>query len=209
MNTYIEQLRENIELLRLNKNVKVNHFSFQPGINIDVINRMEQRLALHIPEDVKSLFSSFNRLQADWQFSKGQQVFNGYINFPDFETSLGIVSSSGNMYVDDNFFEEVLWTQYFNEIEIAERKKFKLLEALDGVDGNFCYKLSDELPTKLFFLSKHSLADTGKTVAEYIDFVIRTIGMQNLRACFVDKVNIEECLSGKPESKILSDLLMN
>lgn len=202
-----KKLKNNIQMLASHKDVMVNVLDFQEGVSNDLFKQLKTELGIELAPGLIELYSNTNGLLFEWVAKVGQYQYNGYINIPSVFNSIGI-AYNGNSLVKSVFFhEDTLWTTYFDEAEIEERKQFSLLESINGSDCNFCYRNTEESANKLFVIDKMQVSETGKTITDYLAFISSTCGIQNLRLCLLENTILESCLNDKPEWQFINNLL--
>jgi hypothetical protein len=202
-----KKLKDNIQTLASHKDVIVNALEFQEGLSNNMFKQLKTELGIELAPGLVELYSNTNGLLFEWVAKVGQYQYNGYINIPSVFNSIGIVYEGDSLVKSDFFHEDTLWSTYFDEAEIEDRKQFSLLESINGSDSNFCCRNTEESANKLFIIDKMQVSDTGKTIADYLAFISSTCGIQNLRLCLLENTILESCLNDKPEWHFINNLL--
>jgi hypothetical protein len=135
----------------------------------------EEDFSIH--EDWYKLFNSVNGLDLHWKLNKDDVSLSGFFHLTHF---LDLRESST---------ENKLWVDWYNQEDIEEMKKHKILEMLHGNDAYITVKFEEDGSYNLYFVDGDMINNGGSkelpklplNLPQYIQIVMNYFGVHSVR----------------------------
>ncbi len=175
-----ELAKSKIAALKSTPGFEIYDYKTPKGISQANIEKMEKIMQCLIPEELIQFYSSMNGCSLNWSCEIGKINLYGFWSIWPLEWVFfgwgGRISSSA--YKDP--FEDVLWNDYYEEKEILELKKHKLIEPIESENAHITFKLETN-KVVMYFVDDGKCKPLPIDFITYIHLIIESLGVSEIR----------------------------
>ena len=205
--------KSKIVALKSTTGFEVYDYKIKKGITASKIEKLEKIMGFEIPDEMKNFYCSMNGCMLNWAYEDDKIELNGFWDIWPLEWVF--FGWEGNVSLTNfkNPFEDILWNDYYEEKEIAELKKHKVLEPIEGEDSHVTCKLGDG-EIELFYVEDGKCKLLPIKLLNYFHLIIESLGVGEIRSqikkpkfvenplVFKDLKNLDKLI--KVDSSVLS-----
>lgn len=176
---YNHYLKEKVKLLKL-AGAEVFDFKINKGISPDKLARVEQAAQIKIPVELIEFYGTVNGCSLNWQLEVDGEPLYGFWDLWPAEKVFFGPSGRLNQKNAQNVFEDILWNDFFEEDQICELKKHKVIESIEGESAYVTLK-PEGGKFNLFYVNEGEYNKISLGFRDYLAFVFETYGISNIR----------------------------
>ncbi|HFA48327.1 MAG TPA: SMI1/KNR4 family protein [Bacteroidetes bacterium] len=197
--------KSKIAKLKSTKGFEIYNYKIRKGITESKIEKMEKLMKMEIPKEMKKIYRSMNGCELSWAYEDDENNLYGFWDIWPLEKIFFGWDGKLTLANFKNPFEDILWNDHYEEKEIKELKRHKVIEPVEGESSHITCKLKDN-KIELFFVEEDSIKPLPIKLNTYFQLIIESLGVDEIRTQIRKKKFMKKPSSYK-ELKMLSKLI--
>lgn len=184
---YQELLNQRLAVLQQQTGVTVRVKKIAGGIAAEVVRAIEAEIPFKLDAELLSFYQEMNGVELSWSVQQPDQEIYGSIFILPLTKGIFGYGEAIALVTYDNAFDEILWNEdSFEEDSIAELKKHRVFETVEGLPVAVTYKpkMSQK---KLYYVDEETIKPLVLPFTDYVKVLFQYLGAENIRELLTSK----------------------